>query len=68
MERGETLSALVTECLILGLRRPRKPKWRFHLPSFSAGWFKVDVADREALYEVLDAKRDERLYGTRKRG
>ncbi len=68
VERGETLSALVTECLVQGLREPRKPKRPFRLPSFSAGGFKVDVADREALYEVLDAERDKCLYGIRKRG
>ena len=34
------------------------------LPSYDMGEPLVDVADREALYEVLDRERDERLYGT----
>jgi hypothetical protein len=66
-ERDETMSALVTEYLVQGLRQARKPKRRFRLPSFSAGRILVDVANRDALYDVLDAERDERLYGIKKR-
>jgi hypothetical protein len=63
-ERGETLSALVTECLRLGLREDRQAKRPFRFPTFSAGGPpKVNVADREALYNLLDAERDARLYG-----
>jgi hypothetical protein len=36
------------------------------LPSFNAGRPLVDVANRDALYDVLDAERDERLYGKKK--
>ena len=35
------------------------------LPLYDMGEPLVDVADREALYEVLDRERDERLYGAR---
>jgi hypothetical protein len=62
-ERNETMSELVTEYLVLGLRETRKPKRPFRFPTFSAGPPKVDVADREALYDLLDAERDARLYG-----
>ena len=70
VRRGTTMSALVEA----GLRRilaepgavapsdPLPP-----LPSWNSGGFLVDVADREALGELLDGERDARLYGTRKR-
>lgn len=35
------------------------------LPLYDMGEPIVDVADREALYQVLDRERDERLYGAR---
>ena len=62
-ERGETLSALATECLVQGLRQTRKPRSPFRFPTFKMGPPKVNIADREALYDVLDAERDARLYG-----
>ena len=66
-ERNETMSALVTEYLVQGLREARKLKRPFRLPSFKMGPAKVNVADREALYDVLDAERDARLYGRLRR-
>ena len=66
-ERKETLSALVTEYLVQGLRETRQRKRPFRLPSFKMGPAKVDVANREALYDLLDAERDARLYGRRRR-
>jgi hypothetical protein len=66
-ERNETMSALVAEYLVRGLRETRKPKRLFRIPTFSAGPPKVDVADREALYDLLDAERDARLYGRGKK-
>jgi hypothetical protein len=62
-DRGETLSALVTEFLVRGLREKPKPKRPFRLPSFSAGPPLINIADRDELYRVLDAERDARLYG-----
>ncbi|MGD1102508.1 MAG: hypothetical protein ABSA59_10620 [Terriglobia bacterium] len=56
-ERAETLSTFVTECLRQGLGESRRPKRPFRLPSFSAGRFLVDVTNRDALYDVLDAER-----------
>jgi hypothetical protein len=68
VERNETMSALVTEYLVQGLRETHKPKRPFRLRSFKMGWPpKVNIADREALYDFLEAERDERLYGRRRR-
>jgi hypothetical protein len=62
-KRGTTLSALAAELLRKGLsERPKRVKLP-PLPSFKGGRLLVDVADRDALYEVLDAERDKRLYG-----
>ena len=63
LEREETLSTLATEYLVLGLRQSRKPKRPFRFPTFKMGPPKVNVADRDELYEVLEAERDARLYG-----
>jgi len=67
-ERKETMSALVTEYLRQGLRATRKPKRPFSFPTFSAGPPKVNIADREALYDLLDVERDRRLYGAKRKG
>ena len=67
-ERGTTLSELATELLHKGLAEKAKPIKLPPLPSFDAGPPLVDVANRDALYELLEAERDERLYGrTRKK-
>jgi len=62
-KRGTTLSALAVELLRKGLSARPKPVRLPPLPSFNAGRPLVDVANRDALYDVLDADRDERLYG-----
>jgi len=68
-DRKETMSAIVKQFLVQGLRESRKPKQPFCFPTFSAGPPKVDVADREALYDLLDREPDARLYGrARKKG
>lgn len=67
IERGETLSALVTEYLRQGLRERAEPTHLPPLPSFDMGGPPlVNVADRDELYRVLDADRDARLYGIKK--
>lgn len=67
--RGTTLSALVeTAVSRLLAERPAPETERDELPplpSWNLGKPLVDVADREALYEAIDAERDLRLYGTR---
>jgi len=66
--RGMTLSALAAELLRKGLSERPKPVKLPPLPSFKVGWPpKVDIADRDALYDVLDAERDERLYGIKRK-
>lgn len=69
--RGTSLSALVEVAVSrLLAERPapeaeREPDELPPLPSWNLGKPLVDVADREALYEAIDAERDLRLYGTR---
>jgi hypothetical protein len=65
-KRGATMSELAAELLCKGLADRPKPPRLAPLPSFNAGPLLVDVADREALYDVLDAERDDRLYRKRK--
>jgi hypothetical protein len=68
-DRNETMSALVTEFLVQGLHESRKPRRPFRFPTFSVGPPRVDVANREALFDLLDRERDARLYGrARKKG
>jgi len=62
-DRKETMSALVTEFLVQGLRSRREPRRPFRFPTFKMGPPRVNVANREELYEVLEAERDARLYG-----
>jgi hypothetical protein len=65
VERNTTLSELATEYLRQGLEGRPKPRRLPRLPSFSAGPAKIDVANREEIYRVLDAERHARLYGTK---
>jgi len=66
-ERDTTLSELATEYLRRGLHeRPKRTRLP-RLPSFSAGPAKIDIADREEIYRVLDAERHARLYGAVKK-
>ncbi len=53
-ERGETLSELANELLRKGLTDRRKPKRLPPLPTFDMGEPRVDVADRDALYEAME--------------
>lgn len=66
-DRNETMSTLVTEFLLQGLRDSRKPRSTFRFPTFSVGQPRVDVANREALLDLLDRERDQRLYGRSRR-
>ena len=63
--QGRTMSELVETALRL-LFRPQKKRPKIPpLPTFNSGGFLVDVADRNALYDVLEGDRDRRLYGSR---
>ena len=55
-ERGTTLSGLVTELLVIGLRTEAKPRRRRlpPLPVFKTGRAKVNIADRDALYDAME--------------
>ena len=63
---GTTMSKLATELPRKGLATRPKHRRLPPLPSFKMGPPKVYIADREALYDVLDAERDGRLSGKRK--
>ena len=66
-ERRTTLSELAAQFLREGLREKAKRKRLPRLPSFKMGPPLVDIADREALYRVLEADRHARLYGAMKK-
>jgi len=52
-ERGQTLSAVVDEFLAEGLRRGSAPKKRAaSLPVFDMGEPRVNIADRDQLWEL----------------
>ena len=54
-ERNQTLSSLVDEFLADGIRRARAPKRRAPaLPIFDMGEPRVNVADRDQLWEAMD--------------
>ncbi len=56
-ERGRTLSAVVDELLLDGLQRAKAPKRsrpRRALPSFRMGKPRVNLADRDQLYQWME--------------
>ena len=54
-DRGQTVSAVVDELLADGLRRARKPQRRkITLPSFNMGEARVNVADRDQLWDFME--------------
>jgi len=66
-KRGLTMSEVATEMIRKGLANRSKATQLPPLPSFKLGRMLVDVADRDVLYDVLDAERDARLYGAKKK-
>ena len=62
-DRRETISALVTESLVESLRTTRKSKRPFRFATSKMGPARVNIANREELYDFLEAERDARLYG-----
>ncbi|GJG88984.1 hypothetical protein tb265_41650 [Gemmatimonadetes bacterium T265] len=65
-ERKTSLSALATELIQRGLDEPPRTHaaYKPNFPVFeNTGLPLVDISDREALYDVLNAERDARLYG-----
>lgn len=64
-ERKTTISQLVAEYLRQGLQEKPRAEKLPPLPTFDTGGPPlVNISDRNALYEVLDRERDERLYGS----
>ena len=56
-ERGRTMSAVVDEFLAEGLRRSRAPKRRpAGLPVFDMGDPRVNIADRDRLWDLIENK------------
>jgi plasmid stability protein len=53
---GRTMSELVETALRQLLRRPASTRDLSPLPSFDSGGALVDIADRDALYRVMDAE------------
>lgn len=54
-DQGRTLSALVDEFLAEGIRRSRAPKKRStHLPVFDMGEPRVNIDDRDQLWDVME--------------
>lgn len=54
--QGRTMSELVESALRLFLRSPRRRAALPPLPSFHSGGARVDVADREALYQAMEGR------------
>lgn len=54
-EEGRTLSGLVTELLRRGLEAEPERGELSPLPTFDAGRPRVDLSDRDALFEALEA-------------
>ena len=67
-KRGCTMGSLIESALRLFLKEARMPPAKLPpLPTFHGGRELVDVADREALHDVLNEEKYQRLYGRRKR-
>lgn len=60
--QNKTMSELVEAALRLLLQaKPARAKKKLPpLPTFDGGKFLVDIADRDALYDVMEAGRDDR--------
>ena len=54
VESGGTLSELVAELLSKGLTESPKPRRLAPLPAYDMGKARVDVADRNALFEAME--------------
>lgn len=55
-DRGETLSAVVAECLRRGLAQPDAPDELPPLPTHAMGRPKTDLADRDALFRAMEGR------------
>jgi hypothetical protein len=54
-DRGQTMSAVIDEFLAEGLRRAQTPRRRSAtLPVFNMGEPRVNVADRDQLFDLME--------------
>ena len=53
--QGRTITELVESALRLLLRQQKSRKTLLDLPSFEGGAPRVNIANREALYDLMDA-------------
>ena len=54
--QGRTMSELVESALRLLLRSQRKRQKIAPLPTFHSGGARVDIADRDALYQAMEGR------------
>ena len=54
VRQGRTMSELVESALRMLLAKPEPPQALPPLPKFSSGGSRVNVANREALYDVME--------------
>jgi hypothetical protein len=54
--QGRTMSELVETALRLLFRAQRERRPVTPLPSFQSGGYLVDIADRDALYQVMEGR------------
>jgi hypothetical protein len=54
--QGRTMSELVESALRLLLRSQRKRQKIAPLPTFHSGGARVDIADRDALYQAIEGR------------
>jgi hypothetical protein len=54
--QGRTMSELVETALRLLLQSQRKPRELPALPQFHGGGTLVDIADRNALYDIMEGR------------
>jgi len=64
IRQDRTMSELVENALRLFFREQRKRPKIPPLPTFHGGVERVDIADRNSLYDLLEGDRDRRLYGS----
>ena len=56
VDRGQTISAVVDEFLAEGVRRSQAPKRKtVTLPVFDMGEPRVNVADRDQLFDLMES-------------
>lgn len=54
IRQGKTITELVESALRLLLRQKKSKKTLQELPSFNGGISKVNIANREALYDLME--------------